>query len=209
MSEKADFKKTDFKKTLASYQGRRGVLSQLEVPPMRYLMIDGHGDPNTKEFGERIETLFSVAFPLKFTSKNELGRDYVVPPLEGQWWADDLEYFTSRRDKSRWSWTLMIMTPEWLSADDVAAVVAKSRVKKPSLRFDDVRLEQLDEGPCVQTLHVGAFDDEGSVLAQIHDEYLPAHGLRPTGKHHEIYLSDFRKVAPESQRTLLRQPVSR
>lgn len=209
MSEKTDSRKTDFKKTQASYQARQGVLAQVEVPPMQYLMIDGQGDPNTAVFGDLIETLFAIAFPLKFVSKDELGRDYVVPPLEGRWWADELEYFTTRRDKSRWRWTLMVMTPAWLSVDHVAGVVESARRKKPALPLEDVRLERLDEGLCVQTLHVGAFDDEGSVLAQIHDEYLPEHGLRPVGTHHEIYLSDFRRVAPESRRTILRQPVTR
>lgn len=203
MSAKTDVKKLD------AYQARAGQFREIELAPARYLMIDGAGDPNTEAFARAVESLYPLAFALKFLSKLELGRDYVVPPLEGLWWADDLEAFTRRRDKSRWLWTLMILVPEWLTSAHVEDAVARTRDKGAAPRLDDVRLEPLDEGLSVQTLHVGSFDDEGPVLARLHEEFLPAHGLRPTGKHHEIYLSDFRRVAPEKWRTILRQPVVR
>lgn len=157
---------------------------------------DGAGDPNTAElFPAAVETLFPVAYALKFLSKAELGRDYVVPPLEGLWWADDMATFTTARDKSAWRWTLLLLVPEWLDAEHVDAALARVAAKRERPpRLDDVRFESLTEGLCVQTLHVGSFDDEGPVLARLHDEFLPAHGLRPVGKHHEIYLSDFRRV---------------
>jgi hypothetical protein len=200
--------KTDFKKTLDSYRGVPGEVRVLDVPDLQYLMVDGRGDPNTSPaFTEALEALYPVAYTLKFASKGELGRDYVVPPLEGLWWAEDMEAFTTARDKSRWSWTLMTLVPEWIDAAMVAAAVERTAAKNRPARLDDVRLEALSEGRCVQTLHVGAFDDEGGVLAHLHHEVLPAHGMHPSGKHHEIYLSDFRKVAPERQRTILRQPV--
>lgn len=100
----------------------------------------------------------------------------------------------------------MILVPEWVPAAAFEAAIA--RLPDPPARLGDVRLETLSEGTCVQTLHVGAFDDEGPVLARLHDEILPARGLRPTGRHHEIYLSDFRRVPPERRRTILRQPVA-
>lgn len=200
--------KHDVKK-LDAYQAREGELRLIEVPASRFLAIDGAGDPNTEVFARAVEALYPFAYTLKFASKTELGQDYVVPPLEGLWWAEDLSVFTTRRDKSLWSWTLLLLVPAWVPDDLVAAAREKVRAKGAPERLDDVRLESLEEGLCVQTLHVGSFDDEGPVLERIHSEYLPAQGLRPTGKHHEIYLSDFRRVEPAWRRTILRQPVTR
>ncbi|MFZ3392928.1 GyrI-like domain-containing protein [Rhodococcus sp. 7Tela_A2] len=200
--------KIDFKKTLDAYRATRGEFRILDVPDMRYLMIDGVGDPNTSPaFADAIESLYPVAFTLKFASKRELGRDYVVPPLEGLWWSEDMASFTSARDKSHWNWTLMVMVPEWIERDLVAAAVDRVAAASTPVRLGDVRLEPLAEGRCVQTLHVGSFDDEADVLAELHDEFVPGNGLRMVGKHHEIYLSDFRRTAPEKLRTILRQPV--
>lgn len=201
--------KTDLKKTLDAYRAKAGAFRIVDVPDLRYLMIDGHGDPNTSpQYTEALEALYPVAYALKFASKRELDRDYVVPPLEGLWWADDMDAFTSVRDKDRWHWTMMLLVPEWIDETMFEAAVARTRAKRAPKGLDDVRLETLSEGRCVQTLHIGSYDDEGPVLERMHDEFLPANGLHPTGKHHEIYLGDPRKVAPEKLRTILRQPVS-
>ncbi|MBF0663638.1 GyrI-like domain-containing protein [Rhodococcus sp. (in: high G+C Gram-positive bacteria)] len=201
--------KIDFKKTLDAYRATRGEFRIVDVPDMRYLMIDGVGDPNTSPaFADAIESLYPVAFTLKFASKRELGRDYVVPPLEGLWWSEDMASFTSARDKSHWNWTVMVMVPEWIERDLVAAALDRVAATSTPVRLGDVRLEPLAEGRCVQTLHVGSFDDEADVLAELHDEFVPGNGLRMVGKHHEIYLSDFRRTAPEKLRTILRQPVA-
>jgi hypothetical protein len=200
--------KTDFKRTLDGYQARHGEFRVLDVPPLRYLMVDGHGDPNTAtEYADAVGTLYPVAYKLKFASKLELGRDYVVPPLEALWWAPDLEVFTSARDKSQWSWTTMLMVPDWIGDDIFDETVAEVAGKNRPASLDRLRIETLREGPCVQTLHVGPYDEEASVLADLHQSFIPEAGLRMTGKHHEIYLSDVRKVAPSRLRTILRQPV--
>lgn len=200
--------KIDFKKTLDAYQAKRDRFRIVEVPDMQYLMIDGHGNPNTSPmFTAAVEALYPVAYKLKFASKRDLARDYVVMPLEGLWWADDMDSFTAARDKSRWNWTLMIMVPDWTGQEMFAAAVEQAGAKNHPARLDDVRLETLSEGRCVQTLHIGSFDDEAAVLARMHNEFIPDSGLRMAGRHHEIYLSDFRKVAPEKLRTVLRQPV--
>ena len=200
--------KIDFKKTLDSYQAKRGVFRLVEVPPLHYLMIDGHGDPNTSPaFAEAIETLYPIAYKLKFASKRDLGRDYVVPPLEGLWWADDMNAFLNR-DASQWDWTLLLLVPDWIDQAMVDAAVEQVAAKDPPVRLGDVRFELLDEGLCVQTLHIGSFDDEGPVLQKLHEEFIPSQGLRPTGHHHEVYFSDFRRTAPDKLRTLLRQPVA-
>ncbi|WP_229400110.1 GyrI-like domain-containing protein [Micromonospora okii] len=201
--------KTDFRKTLDAYRARRGRFRTVDVPDTQYLMIDGHGDPNTSPaFSGAVEALYPLAYRLKFASRRDLGRDYVVPPLEGLWWAEDMDAFTVERDKSRWDWTLMIMTPDWIDQDMFTAAVAQAGAGNRPSRLDDVRLETLSEGRCVQTLHVGSFDDEAEVLARLHHEVVPGEGLRMVGRHHEIYLSDARRVAPERRRTILRQPVA-
>lgn len=200
--------KVDFKKTLDSYRAPAGAFRIIEVPATRYLMVDGHGDPNVAPaYVEALESLYPVAYTMKFASKRDLGRDYVVPPLEGLWWAEDMAAFTTARDKSRWDWTMMLMVPDWLDDEMFSTAVMAAGAKKPPPRLGDVRLESLTEGRCVQTMHTGPYDAEAEVLAKMHDDFLPEHGLRPTGKHHEIYLSDARRVAPEKMRTILRQPV--
>lgn len=198
----------DFKKTLDTYRAQRGQFRIVDVPDTQYLKIDGRGDPNTSPaFAEAVGALYPVAYKLKFASKRDLGSDYVVPPLEGLWWAEDMDAFTTARNKSQWDWTLMLMVPDWIDGAMFATAAEQAGTKSPLARLDDVRLERLSEGRCVQTLHVGSFDEEAEVLSRLHHEFIPDNGLRMIGKHHEIYLSDFRRVAPDKQRTILRQPI--
>lgn len=182
----------------------------VDVPPMRYLAVDGHGDPNTAaSYREAVEALFGVAYAVKFASKRALGRDFVVAPLEGLWWAEDQGAFVAR-DKGAWDWTMLIAQPDWIDEDAVAAAVAAVRAKdakagNPAL--DKLRLEHLHEGESAQILHLGSYDDETPTLARLHDEWMPQHGLTFNGPHHEVYLTDARRTAPEKLRTVLRQPV--
>jgi hypothetical protein len=201
--------KTDFKKTLDSYQAKRGKFRLIDVPKLQYLMVDGEGDPNTSAaYAEAIAALYPVAYKLKFASKTD-GKDYVVPPLEGLWWARDMESFTTARDKSLWQWTLMLLTPDWITQEMFIAIKAKIAQKDSPVDLDKVRLEFLEEGLCVQTLHLGSFDDEAPTLAKMHEEFIPQNGLAMVKKHHEIYFSDSRKVTPDKFRTILRQPVQK
>ncbi|GGK03843.1 hypothetical protein GCM10010123_37240 [Pilimelia anulata] len=201
--------KVDFKKEIDAYRARQGRFRIVDVPDLRYLMVDGHGDPNTgRAFADAAEALYPLAYGLKFASKQFLGRDHVVMPLEGLWWAADMDAFTGSRDKSRWDWTLMIMIPDWIDRDMFGAARDRVAARASPRRLGDVRLESLAEGRCVQTLHVGPYDDEAETLARMHREFIPANGFRMVGKHHEIYLSDARKVAPGKLRTILRQPVA-
>lgn len=201
--------KVDFKKTLDAYRARKGRFDLVEVPELRYLMIDGHGDPNTStEFATAVEALFPLAYTLKFASKRDLDRDYAVMPLEGLWWADDHASFTSSRDKSQWRWTMMIMQPDWIDEAMFADAVTRASAKNPDARVSEVRLANLHEGLCAQTLHVGTYDDEAPVLAKMHEEFIPGHGMQLTGTHHEVYFSDPRRGDPAKRRTLLRQPVA-
>lgn len=201
----------DLKKTLDAYQAKRGVLRLVEVPPLQYLMIDGSGDPNSAtRFTDAVTALYPIAYALKFASRERQGIDTVVMPLEGLWHAPDMDSFTTRRNKGDWLWTLMIMVPDHVDDEMFAdAVAAASRKKEPSPVLSEVRLERLSEGLCVQTLHVGPFDDEGPVLEDLHRRFVPENGLVMTGRHHEIYLSDRRRTDPSKLRTILRQPVAR
>lgn len=202
--------KIDFKKTCPGYRARRGEFAMVDLQPSSYLIIDGHGDPNSSPlFTGAVETLYPAAYALKFLSKNDFGRDYVVPPLEGLWWADDMDSFTRVRDKSRWIWTMMLRVPEWITTENVEkTITAVGDSKSPPL-IDRLRFEVLTEGLCIQTLHIGSFDEEGPVLEQMHRDYIVGAGHSLRGRHHEIYLSDFRRTAPDRRRTILRQPIAR
>lgn len=180
--------------------------SLVDVPPMDFLVVDGHGDPNTSAaYREAVEALYAVSYAVRAAARARLGRVHVVGPLEGLWSADDPEVFRTR-DKAAWDWTMMIVQPGWTTPDLVEEALTAARGRRlPAL--DLVRLERYAEGRSVQVLHVGPYDDEAPVLERLHRQFLPAHGLTPTGRHHEIYLSDPRRVDPARLRTILRQPV--
>ncbi len=200
--------KVDFKKEYKVLFSPPREFVLLEVPEMQFLMVDGHGDPNVaQEYQEAVEALYAVAYKIKFASKKQLGRDYVVPPLEGLWWAEDMGAFTTARDKSKWDWTMMIMTPEWISQEMYADAVEQVRQGKHPAALEKVRLERYNEGLSVQIMHIGSYDDEGPTLMKMHNEFLPENGYVENGMHHEIYLGDPRKIAPEKLKTVLRQPV--
>jgi hypothetical protein len=163
----------------ALYSPKGDSFSETVVPPLQYLAVDGEGDPNTAPaYAAAIEALYSTSYTLKFQSKAQ-GHDYVVGPLEALWTAADPADFVTRT-KSSWKWTALINQPEWITADDVDSALATLAVKKPN--------------PALS-------------LARLHDEYLPQNGLTFNGLHHEVYLSDARRTAPERLRTVLRQPV--
>lgn len=200
--------KVDVRRTLPHlYAPRNHDWQPVEVPELTYLAINGVGDPNTsRAYADAVAALYSVAYPLKMASKRELGRDYVVPPLEGLWHADDPSVFVAR-EKSAFGWTMLVLVPDWIEASFVADVLATSARRKPELPVGQVRVQTLVEGCCLQTLHVGSYDDEGPMLALLHDRLMPEQGLTFAGHHHEIYLGDPRRAAPEKLRTILRQPV--
>jgi hypothetical protein len=202
--------KVDFKKELKHlYRPTAKEFQIVDVPPMNFLMIDGHGDPNTAvTYQQALEALYAVAYKMKFISKKEAGKDYVVPPLEGLWWAEDMDVFTVSLDKSAWDWRMMIMTPDWITQEMYLTACEQVQKTKDPPALSKLQLQNYHEGLAVQIMHIGAYDDEGPVLAQLHEEFLPQNNLRERGKHHEIYLSDPRKVTAEKLKTVLRQPVS-
>jgi hypothetical protein len=199
--------KIDFKKSLPDlYRSPADRFVSVDVPTMQFVKVDGKGDPNAAPaYKLAIEWLYAVSYAMKFAAKTAKGKDYVVPPLEGLWWADDPADFVARR-KERWCWTMMIMVPEFIDRPLFEAAVEKAK-KKLGTPPASLRLEILNEGRALQILHVGSYDDEGPTLAKLHDEEMPARGLAFAGPHHEIYLSDPRRTEPAKLRTILRQPV--
>ena len=178
---------------------------EVRAPAVLYLAVDGHGDPNNSpDYARAVETLYSTAYSLKFASKAE-GRDFVVAPLEGHWSASDPSSFVGRR-KDEWDWTMMIMVPDFVDQRTFDEAKVWATDKRGALA-DSLRLEAFQEGLCLQALHIGSYDAEGPLLATLHDEVMPSGGFTFAGPHHEVYLGDPRKVAPEKLRTILRQPV--
>lgn len=202
--EKLDLKKQH----KALYNPPKGRFDIIDVPPLQYVRLDGAGDPNTAEaYQTGVAWLYSVSYAIKFAAKAELARDYVVGPMEALWWADDMSTFVTRK-KSDWRWTIMILQPDFVTAALFGKAVGKAG-KKLGAPPPSLRLDSYHEGPSVQTLHIGSYDDEAPTLARLHRDFLPANGLTETGLHHEIYLSDPRKVPAEKLKTILRQPVRR
>jgi hypothetical protein len=200
----------DYKKELKHlYNPSKKEFSIVDVPHMNFLMVDGHGDPNTAQaYQDAVEALYGVAYKLKFISKREKGMDYVVPPLEGLWWASDMETFTSQRDKSAWDWTMMIMQPEWITREMVEEAISQVQKTKGLPALSKLRLEAYHEGLAVQIMHIGSYEAEGLTIARMH-AFAADKGYQLAGKHHEIYLSDPRRVAAEKLKTVLRQPIKK
>jgi hypothetical protein len=200
--------KIDYKKELQHlYEPSVKDIKLVDVPEMNFLMIDGQGDPNTcQEFSDSVEALYALSYALKFMiKKGELQVDYGVMPLEGLWWADDMTHF-SVEDKSNWKWTVMIMQPAPVTPALVAAAYEQVEAKKNPVALGWVRFKSFAEGRAAQIMHVGPFSEEGPTIERLH-EYIQANGYACAGKHHEIYLSDIRKAAPENWKTVIRQPI--
>lgn len=201
--------KIDYKKELKHlYSASSKKVEIVEAPVMNFLMIDGKGDPNgSQPFQEAVEALFGVSYTLKFMIKRSAGgMDYGVLPLEGLWWTDDMSRFSVEK-KEDWQWTMMIMQPEPVSRDLMAEAVALMRKKKNTASLASLRFEAFAEGKAAQILHVGPFSEEGPAIQKVH-EHIKASGGKLSGKHHEIYLSDTRKAAPEKWKTIIRQPLA-
>jgi hypothetical protein len=201
--------KVDFKKELKHlYNPSRKAFSIVDVPSMSFVMIDGHGDPNTaQEYQEAVEALYAVAYGLKFMVKREQGIDYGVLPLEGLWWVDDMAQFSAEA-KEDWDWTMMIMQPEWVTAELVERARADVARKKKPPALHKLRFEPYHEGLAVQILYIGPYDQEASTIARMH-AFAEDEGYALRGKHHEIYLSDPRRTAPDRLKTVIRQPIQK
>jgi hypothetical protein len=200
-------KKVDLRKELKHlYNPSAKEVSVVDVPEMNFLMVDGEGNPNTSEwYGQAVEALYAVSYALKFmVKKDETGVDYAVMPLEGLWWADDMSRF-STSNKDAWKWTMMIVQPEYVT-EGLFEEARQSTAKKKDLpALASMRFEVFREGRAAQIMHVGPFAEEGLNIEKIH-RFIEEQGHQRRGKHHEIYLGDPRRTAPERLKTVLRQP---
>lgn len=179
----------------------------VEVPTLRFLMIDGRGDPNTApDYPVAVKALFTLAYTLKFALKRELGLDYAVMPLEGLWWADDIRQFRLDERES-WRWTMLIAQPEEVTAERMDTACETVRKKVDVAALNRIRLEDYHEGLSAQVLHRGPYAAEAPTIAALH-AFIAAQGYVPTGKHHEIYLKDPQRTAPEQLQTVIRQPIA-
>jgi len=202
--------KIDFKKTLKElYLPRANEVVEIDVPEMQFLMIDGMGSPgDSKEYQDALTVLYPIAFKTKFVSKAK-GKDYVVPPLEGLWWADNMDDFIEG-NRNKWKWTMMIMQPDWVTLDMINEAILITKKKKPELSelLPKLRLEKYKEGKAAQIMHIGPYSEEGVTVQKVHD-FIQKEGGTFDGhnqKHHEIYLSDPRKANPATMKTVIRQP---
>ena len=200
--------KIDYKKELKHlYRSSAKKVEVVEVPKMNFLMIDGDGGPNHPTFQNAIEVLFPLSYTLKFMiKKSDIGIDYGVLPLEGLWWADDMSSFIKDK-KDDWKWTLMIMQPELVKKGMVVKAIEEVRKKKNPVALPLVRFESFSEGKVAQIMHIGPFSEEGPTVEKLH-ALIGDSGSQRIGKHHEIYLSDIRRAAPEKWKTIIRQPMS-
>jgi hypothetical protein len=198
--------KIDLKKELKNlYNPSAKEVTVVDVPAMNFLLINGEGAPTSPQYSEAIESLFNVAYTLKFMVKKSKGIDYVVMPLEGLWWVDDMTKFSADR-KDDWKWTAMIMQPQYVTEEDVNLAVEQVKKKKNPAALSKVRFESFKEGSAAQIMYVGPFSAEGPTIAKIH-AHIQNSGHVLSGKHHEIYLNNPAKTAPEKLKTVLRQPL--
>jgi hypothetical protein len=202
--------KIDLKKEYKSlYSPSVKEVTLVDIPAFNFLMIDGRGDPNTsKDFQNAIEALYSVSYTLKFALKKNaksVDSDYVVMPLEGLWWNENCGFDMERRDL--WMWTAMIAQPPHATSEYVKMALDAASKKKDLPALSKMRYENFREGKAAQIMHLGPFSAEGPTVAKVHD-FILRNGYKIRGKHHEIYLSDFRKTAPEKLKTVIRQPLT-
>ena len=204
----------DFKKEYRDLYQPKTEPSIVEVPSMRFIAVDGAGDPNEEggAYKEAVGLLYGVAYTLKMSYKTDHAipgfYEYVVPPLEGFWWQPDI-VGVDYSDKAAFHWLSAIRVPEFVDESAFAWAI-ESATKKKKLDFSSVKLIEIDEGLCVQCMHVGPYDDEPATVAAMH-EFAESQGYVPdfseARRHHEIYLSDPRKVDPAKMKTVVRHPV--
>lgn len=187
------------------YQPSKKTFSVVDVPPLQFLMIDGHGDPNNNpQYQEKFSALYTLAYTLKFALKSQ-GLDFTVMPPEGLWWTPDMADFSQDR-KDLWLWTMMMLLPDEITPDMFEDARRQALHKKPAPALEELRLETYHEGLAAQILYLGAYADEGPTIIRLH-QFIRDNGYQLRGKHHEIYLGDPRRSAPEKLKTIIRQPM--
>ena len=206
----------DFKKEYKEFYLAKNEPQIVLVPPMNYVAVRGTGDPNEEggAYKAAIAVLYAVAYTVKMSKMGDHRidgyYDFVVPPLEGFWWQDGVQG-VDYTNKSSFHWINVIRLPDFVTQEDFDWAVAEATRKK-KLDCSIAEFMTIDEGKCVQIMHIGPYDDEPATVA-VMDQYLAANGYENdfslTRMHHEIYLSDARKIAPEKWKTVIRHPVKK
>lgn len=198
--------KIDYKKELKTfYKASAKEVELVTVPEMNFLKIDGMGAPGSLDYKETVEALFQLSYTIKFMiKKGEMAIDYGVMPLQGHWWVDDMTKFDVNK-KDEWKWTMMIMQPELVSEMIVEKAKEQLKQKKNPPALPKIKYEPFTEGKAAQIMHIGPFSEEGPTIQKVHQAIFD-NGFKITGKHHEIYLTDIRRAAPEKWKTIIRQP---
>ncbi|VAW34993.1 conserved hypothetical protein [hydrothermal vent metagenome] len=199
-------KKIDFKRELKHlYNNSAKKITFIDVPTMNFLMVTGGGGPNAQAYKDAVSALYSVSYAVKFmVKKGEIAIDYGVMPLEGLWWVDDMAQF-SMDDKESWQWQAMMMQPDFITADLITQAKEQVKRKKGLPAVDQLEFGSFVEGQAAQIMHIGPYADEGPTIQNLHEQ-IWERGGELTGKHHEVYLNDPTRTAPERLKTIIRQP---
>ena len=206
----------DFKKEYKEFYMPKGKPEIVTVPKMNYIAVRGKGNPNEEdgEYKKSIELLYGIAYTIKMSKKGDYKIegyfDYVVPPLEGFWWQENVDGIDYSR-KENFQWISVIRLPDFVTKADFEWAIEEATRKK-KMDFSKVEFLEIEEGLCVQCMHSGSYDDEPATVAAM-DKFIADNGyendISDTRRHHEIYLSDARKVAPEKLKTVIRHPIKK
>ena len=198
-------KKIDLKKQLKHLYSSSKKPNIVDVPPAKFLTITGRGEPGGEAYQAALNALYSVAYTVKFKAK-AAGRDFVVMTLEGLWWWDDPEASIGEVPKEEWNWKSMIRQPDFTTQEMVEEAKADAKEKKGLKEIERIVLEEYHEGLSAQIMHIGPYSEEGETIEKLH-KFIEENGYKMRGYHHEIYMSDPRRTAPERWRTIIRQPI--
>ena len=201
--------KIDLKKELkALYNPTAKEVTFIDIPKMNFMMIDGQGAPESEQFMQAVQAMYPIAYTIKFDKKKAGGPDFTVMALEALWWAEDMKVFMPETsDRNKWQWTVMMMQPDFITRRDFENAVAAAKKKKDNPALDIVRFESFTEGKSAQIMHIGPYSAEGPNIQRLHRK-IEEIGGKLAGKHHEIYLSDPRRVIPDKMKTVIRQPYN-
>ncbi len=200
--------KLDLRKELKQFYTARKKPVIIDVPLGKFLTITGRGEPGGEAYQAALNALYSVAYTVKFKSKKE-GRDFTVMTLESLWWWDmPATMLTEAPPREEWNWKSMIRQPDFMTKEMVEAAKEEAKSKKGLKEVDNVVLEVFEEGLSAQIMHVGPYSEEGPTIDRLH-AFIAENGYMMRGLHHEIYLSDPRRTAPERWRTIIRQPIEK
>jgi len=200
-------KKVDLRKQLKAFYSSPKKPNIINVPPAKFLTITGRGEPGDETYREAMNALYSVAYTVKFKAK-AAGSDFTVMTLEGLWWFDNPNASFPDVPREEWNWKSMIRQPDFITPKMVEEAKAEAKEKKELKEIDRVVLEQFDEGLSAQIMHIGPYSEEAETIAKLH-KYIKENAYRMRGHHHEIYMSDPRRTAPERCKTIIRQPIEK